>query len=161
MTTRAVCDRVGVKAPTLYHHFDAAGLLDAAVNAGFQHFLEHKRSQKAFADPADDLLAGWDNYLEFAREQPSLYAAMAAKFGLGEPVPAAQQAWSSLFRKVEALGDAGRLIVSPVAAAEIIFATAYAASMLIVRAAPGEPTAEAISGLRAAVERLISPCPDG
>ncbi|WP_372088727.1 TetR/AcrR family transcriptional regulator [Tistrella mobilis] len=162
LTTRAVCDRVGVKAPTLYHHFgDAAGLLDAAVNAGFLRFLEHKRAQKAFEDPADDLLAGWDNYLEFARQQPALYAAMAAKFGVGESIPAAEQAWSMLFRKVEAVANAGRLTVSPAAAAEIVLATAYGASMLIVKSAPDNPTAEAIASLRASIERLISSPPSG
>jgi hypothetical protein len=62
---------------------------------------------------------------------------------------------------VEALGDARRLVLAPAAAAEIIFATAYAAAMLIVRAAPGEPTAEAIASLRECVERLILSPPNG
>ena len=161
LTTRAVCDRVGVKAPTLYHHFgDSGGLVDAAVMTGFNRFLDHKRAQQAFDDPVEDLLAGWENYLLFAREHPKLYAAMAAKYATGKPIPAAQEARAMLDRKLEALAAAGRLTVPPLAAAEIAWSTTHAAAMLIASVYPEQPTEEAIAGLRACVERLTLPPPE-
>ncbi|EJN02344.1 TetR/AcrR family transcriptional regulator [Phyllobacterium sp. YR531] len=158
LTSRAVCTRVGVKAPTLYHHFgDLGGLHDAAVSAGFERFLAHKQSQKPFADPGEDLLAGWDNYIAFARAHPKLYRAMAAKYATGQSFLAAQQSREILDRKLEALAAAGRLNVPPLAAAEITWSSAHAAATLIISLYPNEPTTAAITALRASVEHLLRP----
>src|SRR2546427_638395 len=76
ISTRAVCEAAGVTAPTLYHHFgDKEGLLAAVVDFGWAAFLESKRSTAAVvhAHIADDIRAGWDNHLEFARENPNFY----------------------------------------------------------------------------------------
>src|SRR3989442_3979349 len=75
-STRAICDAAGVTAPTLYHHFgDKEGLLAAVVDFGWAAFLESKRATAAVvhAHIADDIRAGWDNHLEFARENPNFY----------------------------------------------------------------------------------------
>lgn len=48
VSTRAICDRAEVKAPTLYHHFgDKEGLLDAVVAHGFEEYLATKRSTES------------------------------------------------------------------------------------------------------------------
>ena len=156
LTSRAVCERVGVKAPTLYHHFgDLGGLHDAAVSAGFERFLDHKSSQRPVVDAADDLLAGWDNYVDFARAHPQLFSAMAAKYAAGKTFPAARESRAILDRKLEALAAQGRLTLPSLAAAEITWSSAHAAATLIVSLHPCEPTAEAIASLRGCVERLV------
>jgi AcrR family transcriptional regulator len=158
LTARAVCERVGVKAPTLYHHFgDLAGLHDTAVSAAFERFIEHKRRQQPMDDPGDDLLAGWDNYVEFARVHPRLYAAIAATHAAGRPIEAAREGRAMLDRKLELLQSAGRLVGSARAAAEIAWSSAHAAAMLVISLYPDRPTDAAIAGLRASVERLILP----
>lgn len=158
VTTRAVCSRVGVTAPTLYHHFgDIAGLVNAAVSTGFLRFLDHKQRAAPKSDLGEDLLSGWDNYLEFARVHPKLYMAMAAKYAAGLPIKAAQESRTLLDRKLEGLAALGRLTVAPQAAAEITWSSAHAAATLVVSLHPNEPTAEAIAGLRGCVERVLRP----
>src|SRR5580693_3437337 len=79
VSTRAICDAAGVTAPTLYHHFgDKDGLLTAVVDFGWAAFLTSKRTTAAVVHEhvADDIRAGWDNHLEFARENPNLYKLM-------------------------------------------------------------------------------------
>src|ERR1700752_901328 len=79
ISTRAVCKAAGVTAPTLYHHFgDKEGLLAAVVDFGWAAFLESKRSTAAVVHEhvSDDIRAGWDNPLAFARENPNLYKLM-------------------------------------------------------------------------------------
>src|SRR5580700_1043901 len=79
ISTRAACEAAGVTAPTLYHHFgDKQGLLAAVVNFGWTAFLESKRTTASVVHEhvADDIRAGWDNHLEFARESPNFYKLM-------------------------------------------------------------------------------------
>src|SRR3989442_13490999 len=79
VSTRAVCDAAGVTAPTLYHYFgDKEGLLTAAVDFGWAAFLQTKRTVAAVVHEhiADDVRAGWDNHLQFARENPNFYKLM-------------------------------------------------------------------------------------
>src|SRR5690348_11529826 len=79
VSTRAVCDAARVTAPTLYHYFgDKDGLLAAVVDFGWAAFLETKRAVAAVVHDhvADDVRAGWDNHLEFARDNPSFYKLM-------------------------------------------------------------------------------------
>jgi len=77
-STRAVCDAAGVTAPTLYHLGDKDGLLAAGVDFGWAQFLEAKREVAVVVHEqvADDIRAGWDNHLEFARENPNFYKLM-------------------------------------------------------------------------------------
>lgn len=45
LTTRAVCEAAGVRAPTLYHHFgDKGGLERALIQRGMAEFMERKRA---------------------------------------------------------------------------------------------------------------------
>jgi AcrR family transcriptional regulator len=45
VSTRAICERAGVQAPTLYHHFgNKQALLDAVITHGFNRFLAVRKS---------------------------------------------------------------------------------------------------------------------
>lgn len=55
VSTRAVCEAVGVGAPTLYRLFgDKNGLLAAVVDHGFARYLSTKRALEPTADPVVD-----------------------------------------------------------------------------------------------------------
>src|SRR6266705_4215196 len=103
ISTRAVGEAAGVTAPTLYHHFgDKEGLLAAVVDFGWAAFLESKRTTAAVVHDhvADDVRAGWDNHLEFARDNPSFYKLMwsptvAANSG------AVREAYQMLYDRLE------------------------------------------------------------
>jgi AcrR family transcriptional regulator len=79
VTTRAVCAEAGVQAPTLYHHFgDRAGLLRAVVDRAFDdYFAAKERAEPPGLTTAEEQIgAGWDAHVEFARTHAGLYPAM-------------------------------------------------------------------------------------
>lgn len=99
ISTRAVCDAVGVTQPVLYRIFgDKQGLLDALAEVGLQRYTARKRELETTPDPVADLRAGWDDHMAFAAEHPAIYRLMfsprpgvpsAARDGVLELVKAA------------------------------------------------------------------------
>jgi AcrR family transcriptional regulator len=157
-TTRSVCARSGVTAPTLYHHFgDADGLLDAAVSLGFEQFMQRKRMQPRRADPELQILAGWDDYVAFARERPQLYLAMSMRTLEGRNIAAARESREHLLSRLERLA-ATRQLAHPLGTiADILWATVHAASMLHVRKRNDKVPRAAIAALRETAFRALQP----
>ena len=134
VSTRAVCDAAGVTAPTLYHHFgDKDGLLAAVVDFGWATFLETKLAVAAVVHDhvADDVRAGWDNHLEFARENPSFYKlmwspAVAANSG------AVREAYQMLHDRLELGAGRGQLRVSAETASRIVLSATTGAALSLI-----------------------------
>ncbi|MBM2615951.1 TetR/AcrR family transcriptional regulator [Actinoplanes sp. LDG1-06] len=79
IATRAVCEAVGVTQPVLYRLFgDKNGLLDALADEGLLKYADRKAAQPKTDDPVADLLAGWDDHMDFGRNNPALYQLMFA-----------------------------------------------------------------------------------
>lgn len=77
IATRAVCEAAGVTQPVLYRLFgDKNGLLDALADRGLQRYAHHKAELVTTTDPVADLRTGWDDHMEFARNNPGLYQLM-------------------------------------------------------------------------------------
>jgi AcrR family transcriptional regulator len=132
-STRAVCALAHVTAPTLYHHYGSAdGLLSAAMTAAFVQFLASKKAAVQSSDPVAALREGWDDYVRFAAARPRLYAAMMGRVLQGAQIPAAQQAFALLIERIAAIGAQGRLDATVDAAADLMWASANAASLLYV-----------------------------
>ena len=88
VSTREVCERSGVQAPTLYHYFGSKeGLLQAVAQDGFDRYLHLKRQTPHTDDPIQDLMAGWDIHVTFGLRNPHLYLVMFGRL-LPEQVPA-------------------------------------------------------------------------
>lgn len=151
VSTRAVCEAAGVGAPVLYRQFgDKEGLLSAVVDYGFERYLARKRTLRPSADPVRDLVAGWDNHLAFAVENPNYYRLMYSP-GLSTPPAAAVEAHSMLLAVLERCAAAGKLVVAPHRAAQMIMA-ANAGAALSVITRPAIYTDEEFAGrLRDAV----------
>ena len=134
VSTRAVCDAARVTAPTLYHYFgDKDGLLAAVVDFGWAAFLETKRAVAAVVHDhvADDVRAGWDNHLEFARENPSFYKlmwspAVAANSG------AVREAYQMLYDRLELGAGRGQLRMSVQAASRIVLSATTGAALSLI-----------------------------
>lgn len=157
-TTRSVCARSGVTAPTLYHHFgDADGLLDAAVSLGFAQFMQRKRAQPARMDPEMHVLAGWDDYVSFARERPQLYMAMTMRSLEGRNVDAARESRAHLISRLERLAATRRLAHPIETIADILWATVHAASMLHIRKPNEKVPRAAIAALRETAAHALRP----
>lgn len=72
VSTRAICERAGVQAPTLYHHFgNKQGLLAAVVET---RFTEHMRTVTMGGDPVAALRESWDHHVRFGLANPNHYA---------------------------------------------------------------------------------------
>lgn len=134
-STRRVCAIADVTAPTLYHHYGSAdGLLSAAIAEAFAQFLESKRAAVQFSDPVTALREGWDDYVRFAAARPRLYAAMMSRVLDGAEIPAINEAFALLIERIAAIAAAKRLARTLDAAADLMWASANAASLLHVTA---------------------------
>lgn len=158
-STRRICAIAKVTAPTLYHHFGSAdGLLSAAMAEAFAQFLESKKAATQSADPVAALREGWDDYVRFAAARPRLYAAMMSRVLDGADIPAAEEAFTLLIARVAAMAGGGRLSQTVGAAADIMWASANAASLLYVTARlrkASMPTAAALEQIREGALRSI------
>ena len=182
ISTRAACEAAGVTAPTLYHHFgDKDGLLAAVVEFGWASFLESKRNIAAVVHQhvADDIRAGWDNHMEFARENPNFYKLMWSP-GVAANSTAFRDAYQILYERMELGASRGQLRVSAERAAQMIMAATTGAALSAisqpgmygdvsfatqlreaviasVTVAPGAPTSK--RGLATRMGQLLRPQP--
>ena len=134
ISTRAICDAAGVTAPTLYHHFgDKDGLLAAVVDFGWAAFLETKLAAAAVVHDhvADDIRAGWDNHLEFARENPSFYKLMWSP-AVAATSSAVREAYQMLHGRLELGAGRGQLRLSSEAAARIVLSASTGAALSLI-----------------------------
>lgn len=120
---RAICDRVGVKLPTLYHFFASKeGLLDAVVEHGFDLYLGQKSAHESSGDPVQDIRDGWDTHVAFGLANPGFYALMYGQVAPGSR-PAAQERATAILRGLTASAAAqGRLVVDADQAADHVLA---------------------------------------
>jgi AcrR family transcriptional regulator len=144
ISTRAVCEAVGVGAPVLYRLFgDKAGLLSAVVDHGFDSYLATKRAAEPSADPVRDLREGWDTHVAFALAHPAVYRLMYSPAFTTVP-GAAAEALGILRDVLDRCAAAGRLRVPPAIAAQTIMSANVGVALSLV-AQPGVYTDSGLS----------------
>ncbi|OLT17647.1 TetR family transcriptional regulator [Pseudonocardia sp. CNS-139] len=132
VSTRAVCEAVGVGAPVLYRLFgDKNGLLSALVDYGFDRYLATKRAAAPSADPVTDLRNGWDTHIAFAQAHPAVYRLMYSP-DLAEVPSAAQEAIRILRTVLDRCAEAGRLRVEPAGAAQMIMSANIGVALSLI-----------------------------
>ena len=134
ISTRAVCEAAGVSAPSIYHHFgDKEGLLAAVVDFTMECFLEAKRQAAAAVhdDVADDLRAGWDNHIQFARENPGMYRLLWSP-AVSRESRAAAEGHELLRMILERGASLGQLRMSVETATRVVMAAVTGAALSIV-----------------------------
>lgn len=134
ISTRAVGEAAGVAAPTLYHHFgDKEGLLAAVIDFGWNAFLESKHATAAVvhAHIADDIRAGWDNHLEFARENPNFYKLMWSP-AISADSAAFREAFRILYERLELGASRGQLRVSAETAARMVMSATTGTALSLI-----------------------------
>jgi len=134
VSTREICDAAGVTAPTLYHHFrDKEGLIRAVVDFGWTSFLESKRTVAAVVHDhiGDDIRAGWNNHVEFARENPNFYRLMWSP-GVAPNSVALREAHRLLYERMKLGASRGQLRVSPAMAARIVMSATVGAALALI-----------------------------
>ncbi|MGW4519521.1 TetR/AcrR family transcriptional regulator [Amycolatopsis sp. NPDC004378] len=115
VSTRAICERAGVQAPTLYHHFGSKqGLLDAVVNYGFTQYVQ---TPDTGGDPVERIRAGWDRHVEYGLENPRFYVLLYGQIEPGVPCNLTSSAEAMLLELFTPLAREGWLRVEAAEAA--------------------------------------------
>jgi len=156
LTTRAVCEAAGVKAPTLYHHFgDKNGLAQALIQRGLADFMRRKQQPPISSDLLDQLRSGWDVALDFALKRPALFA-LLWQHARAHPELVAD-AHALMRARVQRLVDTGRFLV-PVDTATLAVWAASQGLLAMVHQGPSRKEIEALSDLlfHAVVDKLSS-----
>ena len=123
ISTRAVCDAVGVGAPVLYRLFgDKNGLLAALVDRAFERYVTSKRSQKLSNDPVEDLYSAWDAHIAFALKNHAAYRIAYAP-ALADVPAGVEEARLLLLKRMVRCAEAGRLNTTPDEAAQILMSS--------------------------------------
>ncbi|MFN8074606.1 MAG: helix-turn-helix domain-containing protein [Kineosporiaceae bacterium] len=137
VTTRAVAERAGVQAPTIYRLFgDKDGLLDAVAEHALAQFSASKAAgleaaAAAGADPIADLRAGWDLTIGFGLANPDLFVIMSdPRRGRGSP--AAASALQVLEERMRRVAASGRLRVREGEAARLMHAAGTGAVLALL-----------------------------
>ncbi len=132
LTTRAVCERAGVTAPTLYHHYgDKDGLLRALAQAELQAFFARKQRLKPSDDALADVKRGWDDWVQFAIDQPHLVRALQAG-GSATVAPLREAAEAIAAGRLQRLAALTPLAVDPATGARVLVAGANAVVQLLL-----------------------------
>ena len=134
VSTRAICDRAGVRSPTLYHHFGSKErLLEAVVSHGLREFLDGVDEPPA-DDPVAHVREAWDLHVQFGLENPSFYALVYGRTRPGRPCAVVADLRAMVLRALEPAARHGRLRVTPEdAAAQIVAAGSGVALTLIAQ----------------------------
>jgi len=132
ISTRAVCDAVGVGAPVLYRLFgDKNGLLVAVVDYVFERYLARKRAQQVSDDPVEDLYTAWDNHVAFALKNPAVFRIAYAP-SLTEVPGGVDEARQLLIKRFIRCAEAGRLNTTPDRAAQAFMAACLGVEMSLL-----------------------------
>src|SRR6478672_8052861 len=139
VSTRAICDAAGVRAPTLYHHFGSKqALLDAVVSHGFKDFLRNRPTESGSGDPLEDVRAGWDSHVAFGLEFPGAYAHIYGNVKPGVPCGVTEDVRAHLLEALQPAAVQGRLRVSPAEAAARILAACSGVTLALIQQPPAE-----------------------
>ncbi|MEV4420595.1 TetR/AcrR family transcriptional regulator, partial [Patulibacter sp. NPDC049589] len=157
VSTRAICERAGVQAPTLYHHFGSRQkLLDAVVSHGFREHLAARQAQSLedpgadVGDPVDAIREGWDAHVQFGLDHPASYAMNYGAVKPGVPCGVASEVEAMIRSTLEPAARAGRLRVTPAQAAAEIFSAGSGVTLALI-----QPVGEHDLGLSHRVREAI------
>lgn len=138
VSTRAMLERAGVQAPTLYHHFGSKqALLDLVVSHGFRDHLEQRRL--AEGPPADPIVAvrdAWDAHVDFGLEHPGFYTHVYGTVRPGQPCAVTADVEAMILATLEPAARAGHLVVPPPVAATRILAASSGVILTLLTRAP-------------------------
>jgi len=138
VSTRAVCERAGVQAPSLYHHFGSKErLFDEVVSHGFKRFLAARRGKPA-RDPIDDVRRGWDAHVAFGLEYPAFYALIYGTVRPGVPCAVVADVEAMILDALRPAARSGRLRVSPQEAAAHIVAASSGVTLALIQQPPDQ-----------------------
>ena len=155
VSTRAICERAGVQAPTLYHHFgNKQGLIDAVVNYGFTQYVR-PGADDVPADPVEAVRQGWDRHVQYGLDHPGFYILLYGQIEPSVPCTLTSSAEAMLLELLTEVARQGRLRVDPGEAARQIAAANTGVTLSLI-AQPGPDLAMSHQVREALLASLIT-----
>ena len=156
ISTRAVCDAVGVGQPVLYRLFgDKDGLLAAVIDAVWAEYLETKRAATATDDPVADLRDGWNAHIAFALHHPNAYRLLFST-ALATKADALNQATELLVAVLNRVAAKGLVQMEPEHAAQIVMAANTGLALQLLRQPHAKHVHSTVKRVREATIRAIT-----
>jgi AcrR family transcriptional regulator len=140
VSTRAICERAGVQAPTLYHHFGSKqGLQEAVITHGFKRFLAERAASAdgVATDPIGDIRDAWDVHVRYGLENPSFYTLIYGRAVPGRPCGVVAEVEAMILDALQPVALAQRLRIAPERAAREILAASTGVVLTLI-AQPAE-----------------------
>jgi AcrR family transcriptional regulator len=133
ISTRAVCERAGVEAPSLYHHFGSKqGLIDAVLQHGFKQYVDPEAAHDTSLDASEAIRQGWNRHVQFGLDHPRFYALLYGNVERGRPCAITSPALTRLTELLNDAATAGRLRVAPAEAAPRILAANVGVALSLI-----------------------------
>lgn len=131
---RALAERCGYTAPTIYHYFDdKEGLVAALLDERFERLLASVRRVETGDDPVENLKGMVEAFVRFGQENPTFYRLIVSgrRDGADRTPPAAEAAREQLGKPWNDLGAQGRLYCGdPAAAGQSLWALLHGLTAL-------------------------------
>lgn len=159
---RAICERVGVKLPTLYHFFGSKdGLLEAVIDHGFETYLALKQGAEPTGDPIEDLRRGWDTHVRFGLDHAGFYALMYGQVTPHRRPAAAAAPHAALVELCRRAHADDRLAVTAEEAADHVLAANVGVTLFLITAESPDLalSAQVRDATIAAITGLTAPSP--
>lgn len=133
VSIRHVCDKAGVKAPTVYYYFtDKDGLIESVVGLAYKRYTKKQLEFVKDKDPLHSLLKSWDIFFEFVENETDLFHAIVIAH-LRQKIPQEGfdlfQVIAKIFRKME---EDKKLKFDYLTASRIFYATAYGLALVYI-----------------------------
>lgn len=133
VSIRHVCDKAGVKAPTVYYYFkDKDGLIEAVVALAYKRYTKKQLEFVKDEAPLKGLIKSWDIFFEFVENETDLYHAIMIAH-LRQRIP---QEGYELFKVIaqifKELEEKGKLKFDYLTASRIFYATAYGLALVYI-----------------------------
>ena len=162
VSTRAICERAGVQAPTLYHHFGSKqGLQDAVITHGFKQFLAERAASAdgATTDPIGDIRDAWDLHVRYGLENPSFYTLIYGRAVPGQPCGVVAEVEAMILKALQPVARARRLRVAPERAAREILAASTGVVLTLIAQPPEHVDLSLSDDVRDAILERITTTP--
>lgn len=133
VSIRLVCDKAGVKAPTVYYYFtDKEGLIEAVVALAYKRYTKKQIEFVKDESPLKGLVKSWDIFFDFVENETDLfYAIIIAHLRQRIPQEGYElfQVITQIFKKLE---ENDKLKFDYLTASRIFYATAYGLALVYI-----------------------------
>ena len=129
---RAICDKVGVKPPTLYYYYGELGALhEQAIGRVFAQTYECYKPAHQAGDALQSIKQSWHLFLDFAHKNPEMYKILHVKILAGELPDEVYAAYHNLISDLQLYAKNQPLSISAEQAAQMIWSSASGAATLM------------------------------